>query len=54
MAKMSDSSEPVIYQLKVVLLGISPMSWRRLLVKSDSTIEDYSSGNGSVALLVAA
>lgn len=40
MAKMSDSSEPVIYQLKVVLLGISPMSWRRLLVKSDSTIED--------------
>jgi len=37
---MSDSSEPVIYQLKVVLLGISPMIWRRLLVKSDSTIED--------------
>ncbi len=40
MAKMSDLSEPVIYQLKVVLLGISPMIWRRLLVKSDSTIED--------------
>jgi hypothetical protein len=35
MAKMSDSSEPVIYQLKVVLLGISPMIWRRLLVKSE-------------------
>ena len=40
MAKMSDSSEPVIYQLKVVLLGISPMIWRRLLVKSDSMIAD--------------
>ncbi len=37
---MSDSSEPVIYQLKVVLLGISPMIWRRLLVKSNSTSED--------------
>jgi hypothetical protein len=37
---MSDYSQPVIYQLKVVLLGISPMIWRRLLVKSDSTIED--------------
>jgi hypothetical protein len=38
MAKMSDSSFPVIYQLKVVLLGISPMIWRRLQVSSDSTI----------------
>jgi hypothetical protein len=37
---MSDSSLPVIYQLKVLLLGISPMIWRRLLVKSDSTIAD--------------
>jgi hypothetical protein len=37
---MFDSFQTVIYQLKVVLLGISPMIWRRLLVKSDSTIED--------------
>ena len=37
---MSDSSEPVIYQLKIVLLGISPTIWRRILVSSDSTIED--------------
>ncbi|MBD2309934.1 plasmid pRiA4b ORF-3 family protein [Chroococcidiopsis sp. FACHB-1243] len=37
---MSDSSEPIIYQLKIVLLGISPMIWRRILVSSDSTIED--------------
>jgi len=37
---MSNSSEPVIYQLKIVLLGISPMIWRRIKVSSDSTIED--------------
>jgi hypothetical protein len=36
---MSDSSEP-IYQLKILLLGISPTIWRRILVSSDSTIED--------------
>jgi hypothetical protein len=28
------------YQLKVVLQGISPMIWRRLLVSGDSTIVD--------------
>jgi hypothetical protein len=33
-------AEPAIYQLKVVLLGISPMIWRRLLVCGDSTIAD--------------
>ncbi len=32
--------EPAIYQLKVVLLGISPMIWRRLLIHGDSTIAD--------------
>ncbi len=37
---MSDSSFPVIYQLKVVLLGVSLMIWRRLLVSRDSTIAD--------------
>ncbi|MDI1294198.1 MAG: plasmid pRiA4b ORF-3 family protein [Methylobacter sp.] len=29
-----------MYQLKVWLQGISPMVWRRLLVRSDSTIAD--------------
>jgi len=29
-----------VYQLKVSLQGISPMVWRRLLVRSDSTIAD--------------
>ena len=34
------TSASVIYQLKVVLLGISPMIWRRVLVHGDSTIAD--------------
>jgi hypothetical protein len=34
------SSAPLIYQLKVVLQGISPMIWRRLLVSGESTIAD--------------
>src|ERR687883_55909 len=29
---------PVVYQLRVVLRGISPLIWRRLLVRSDTTI----------------
>jgi|GEM_PF-6648894 len=37
---MLDPSESVIYQLKIVLLGISPMIWPRILVSSDNTIED--------------
>ncbi len=32
--------QPVIYQLKVVLQGISPMIWRRLLIRDDTTITD--------------
>ncbi|WP_375339005.1 hypothetical protein [Ancylothrix sp. D3o] len=30
----------LVYQLKIVLLGISLMIWRRVLVSSNSTIED--------------
>jgi hypothetical protein len=37
---MPTITDGVIYQLKVVLLGISPMIWRRLLVRSDHTIAD--------------
>jgi hypothetical protein len=33
-------SGPVVYQLRVVLRGISPLIWRRILVRSDSTIAD--------------
>jgi hypothetical protein len=40
---MSHVREPTSYQLKGVLLGISPMIWRRLLVRGDSTIADLHS-----------
>jgi Plasmid pRiA4b ORF-3-like protein len=31
---------PFVYQLRVVLRGVSPLIWRRLLVHSDSSIAD--------------
>jgi hypothetical protein len=31
---------PTIYRLRVVLRGISPLIWRRLMVRADSTIAD--------------
>src|SRR5438874_377300 len=34
------SPEAVVYQVRVVLRGVSPLIWRRLLVRSDSTIAD--------------
>jgi len=34
------SESPTIYQLKVLLVGISPMIWRRFLVSSACTITD--------------
>jgi hypothetical protein len=37
---MPELPEPNIYQFRVILLGISPIIWRRLLVRSDSTIAD--------------
>ena len=40
MPEPSASSEPVVYPLRVVLRGVSPLIWRRLLVRSDSTIAD--------------
>lgn len=33
-------SDNHIYQLKIVLIGISPMIWRRLLVRSSTTIAE--------------
>jgi hypothetical protein len=32
--------DPVVYQLRIVLRGISPLIWRRMLVRSDSTVAD--------------
>ncbi|WP_309731458.1 IS1096 element passenger TnpR family protein [Chamaesiphon sp. OTE_75_metabat_556] len=39
---MSDSEQIIIYQLKIFILGISPMIWRRFKVhsNSNSTITD--------------
>jgi Plasmid pRiA4b ORF-3-like protein len=34
------NSKPVVYQLRVVLRGVSPLIWRRLLVCSDCTIAE--------------
>jgi hypothetical protein len=40
MSELPTTPEPVAYQLRVVLRGVSPLIWRRLLVRSDSTIAD--------------
>ena len=37
---MPELKPPYAYQVKVWLQGISPMVWRRLLVRSDSTMAD--------------
>jgi hypothetical protein len=34
----NDHHETQIYQLRAVLRGISPLIWRRLLLRSDSTV----------------
>src|SRR5712692_4309979 len=38
MPGLSTSAEGSVYQLRVVLRGVSPLIWRRLLVRSDTTI----------------
>ncbi len=38
---MPDSPEPVIYQFRVALVGISPLIWRCLLVRSNTSIADF-------------
>ncbi|MEZ5576607.1 MAG: hypothetical protein R3F44_13670 [Candidatus Competibacteraceae bacterium] len=37
---MPEPKPSEVYQLRVWLQGVSPMVWRRLLVRSDSTIAD--------------
>lgn len=37
---MLELTLPVTYQLKIVLVGISPMIWRRIKVSSDITIAE--------------
>jgi hypothetical protein len=38
---MSEPPESMVYQFRVVLLGISPLIWRRLLVRSDTTVDEF-------------
>ena len=40
MPELLEPAAPVVYQLRVVLRGISPLIWRRLLVRDDSTVAD--------------
>jgi hypothetical protein len=40
MPEPPSAAAPLVYQLRVVLRGVSPLIWRRLLVRSDSTIAD--------------
>jgi Plasmid pRiA4b ORF-3-like protein len=35
-----DLSNAVVYQLKIALRGISPLIWRRLLVRADTSIAE--------------
>lgn len=40
MTELCDPPPPSGYQLRIVLRGISPLIWRRLLVRSDGTIAE--------------
>lgn len=38
---MSEPPERLVYQFRVILVGISPLVWRRLLVRSDTTMAAF-------------
>ncbi|MGH3686457.1 MAG: plasmid pRiA4b ORF-3 family protein [Pseudonocardiaceae bacterium] len=40
MSDAATSSNPAVYQLRVVLAGVSPLIWRRLLVPAETTIAE--------------
>jgi hypothetical protein len=40
----TDRDEPQMYQLRAALRGISPLIWRRLLVRSDCTVAQLHDG----------
>lgn len=40
MSDHSALSAPVAYQFRVVLRGVSPLIWRRVLVRGDTTVSD--------------
>jgi hypothetical protein len=40
MPELPPPAVPVVFLLRVVLSGVSPLIWRRILVRSDTTIAD--------------
>lgn len=46
---MSDENTTKVYQLKIHLIDVSPMVWRRLLVKDDTTIAQL---HGIIQLII--
>ncbi len=40
MPKASTCSDPSVYELRVVLRGVSPLIWRRVLVVGDTTVAE--------------
>jgi len=38
MPENTTPASPTVYQLRVVVHGVSPLIWRRLLVRADTTI----------------
>jgi hypothetical protein len=45
---MSAAPAPEIYQLRFYVKGISPMIWRRLLVRSDSSQQETTAPNAKI------
>src|SRR5262245_56572476 len=44
---MQEHSEPAVYQLRIVLLGISPLIWRRVISRAHATIRPKSANAAS-------
>jgi hypothetical protein len=40
MVELAALSTPAVYQLRIVLRGVSPLIWRRVLARGDTTIAD--------------
>ena len=52
MSEPNPSVEPGVYQLRVVLRGISPLIWRRLLVRRSLAVKQRPTGGHSLPCFV--
>jgi hypothetical protein len=41
---MPPAPRPSVYRLRVVVRGVNPLIWRRLLIPADTTIADCTNG----------